>query len=236
MVTYEPGETLVHRLDPRSKLLMQAGLAIAAFTHPSLWWIFGLTVLAVGGLAVARYSPLDALWSYRIVIVVLALGPVIAGIRLGPPWFRIGPALDSVRSVTRLLPVLLVSAGYMYTTPVRDTRAAIQRSIPGRPGQLLAVGVALTVRFVPILRADVATIRSAIRARGGETRSLSDRASRIAGLSLHRAWSRSDALSTALRARCFAYNPTLPPLRFGPIDYLVIGLGLALAVSPLVGL
>ncbi|MFB6233251.1 MAG: energy-coupling factor transporter transmembrane protein EcfT, partial [Haloarculaceae archaeon] len=44
----------------------------------------------------------------------------------------------------------------------------------------------------------------------------------------------ADRLAVALRARCFAYNPTLPPLSFSRIDYPVLGLAAALALSPLV--
>lgn len=234
MLTYEPGETVVHRLDPRAKLAFQLGFAIAVFSRVSLVWTAALTVLALAGVFAARLSPLRVLWNYRVVLVVLAFGPLIGGVALGPPWFRVDPAVRSLRTIVRLVPVLLVSGAFIHATPVRDTRAAIQWTIPGRAGQLLGIGVALTFRFVPVVRADVARIRDAIRARGGENRSLSDRATRIATLSVVRAFRRADRLSLALRARCFAYNPTLPALSFGPADYLVLALAVGLAVAPLV--
>jgi hypothetical protein len=40
-------------------------------------------------------------------------------------------------------------------------------------------------------------------------------------LTLVRAFSRSDQLAVALQARCFAWNPTLPRLRFGRLDAAV---------------
>lgn len=234
MLSFRPGSTVVHRLDPRSKLALQAAVAIAAVGHDSLVWLAGLTGLALLALGLARLSPLRALWAYRVVIGVLALGPVIAGVRLGAPWFAVDPALASLRQVARLLPVLLLSAAYIHATPVRDTRAAVQRTVPGRPGQLLGVGVGLTVRLVPLLRAEVGRIRRAIRTRLGDRRGLRDRASRTAGLSLRRALARSDALAVALRARCLAYNPTLPRLQLAGWDYPVLALATALALSPLV--
>ena len=234
MLTYAPGESIVHRLDPRTKLLFQAGLAVAAIAHPDLVWILGLTAVALLGLAAADLSALRALRAYRFVLVVLALGPVIAGIRLGPPWFALDAAAGSLRSVGRLVPVLLVSAAYVHTTPVRETRAAIQWLVPGRVGQVLGVGVGLTVRFFPLLRRDVGSVRDAVRARGGERRSLRDRLGRIGFLSAARALDRADRLATALKARCFAWNPTLPALSMGRWDVPVLLLGLGLAVSPLV--
>jgi biotin transport system permease protein len=233
MLTYTPGETLAHRLDPRAKIAFQIGFAIAALAASSVLHLLTVFAVAVGCLFAARLSPVRALRAYRLVLLFLALGPVLGGLALGPPWFRVDGALTSLRSVVRIVPVLLVSAAFVHTTPVRGTRAAIQHTIPGRFGQLLGVGVALTFRFVPVVRADVSRIREAIAARGGQRRSARDRATRLATLSLVRAVGRADSLSVALRARCFAYNPTLPALRFSRIDYLVVGAALLLTLSAL---
>lgn len=235
MLTYEPGETVAHRLDPRSKLAFQVGFAVAVFAAPSVRWLAGLVVLAVACSLAARLSPLRVLRAYWIVLVVLATGPVLGGVALGPPWFRVEGALGSLRSVARVVPILFVSGAFVYSTPVRETRAAIQHTVPGRFGQLLGVGVGLTFRFVPVVRSDVRQVREAIRARGGEARPLRDRAQRVATLSLRRAIGRADRLSVALRARCFAYNPTLPALGFSRLDYLVLAASVLLAASPLFG-
>jgi biotin transport system permease protein len=233
MLTYRPGGSLVHRLDPRSKIAFQVGFAIAVFARPSVPWLVAMTALAVVCPLAAGLSVVRALRAYRVVLLVLAIGPIAGGLVFGPPWFRVGPAVESLRAVARIPPVLLVSAAFVHATPVRDTRAAIQRTVPGRPGQLLGVGIALTVRFLPVVRADVRQVREAIRARGGDRRSLRDRASRIATLSAVRALARADGLAVALRARCFAYNPTLPPLGFSRPDYPVLAVSLVLALSPL---
>ncbi len=233
MLTYVPGETVVHRLDPRAKLGFQLGFAVAAFANPEPAWLGGVTLVALAALAAARLSPLVVLRSYRVIFAVLALGPLIAGFRPGPPWFLVDPALDSVLAIARVVPVLLVSAAYVHATPVRDTRAAIQWAIPGRFGQLLGVGVGMTVRFVPLVRADVRRVREAIAARGGDRRPLHDRVGRLGLLSARRALARADRLSVALQARCFAWNPTLPPLSVGPADAAVTAAGIGLAVVAL---
>jgi biotin transport system permease protein len=229
MLTYEPGATVAHRLDPRSKLAFQVGFAVLVFTTSSLATLGVLAGVAAVSLLAARLSPVRALRAYWFLLVVLALGPVLGGLALGPPWFRVDGAVTSLWRVVRIVPLLFVSAAFVHSTPVRDTRAAIQRTVPGRLGQLLGVGVGLTFRFVPILRADVSRIRTAIRVRGGETRPLRERVTRITTLAVVRAFRRGESLSTALRARCFAYNPTLPALRFGPADYVVVVAAAALA-------
>lgn len=233
MIGYQPDDRLAHRLDPRSKLAFQFGFAIAAVTHVSTAGLLASLGLSLVALRAAGLSARRVLGSYRVVLLILLLGPTLAGLRFGSPWIAVGPALDSARSVARVVPVLLVGAGYVRSTPVRDTRAAIQWAVPGRPGALLAVGVGLTVRFLPLLRADVARRREAIAVRGGERRPVRDRAGRLALLSVRRALDRATVLSAALRARCFAYNPTLPVLAFETVDGPVIGVALLLALSPL---
>ncbi|WP_226011827.1 energy-coupling factor transporter transmembrane component T family protein [Halomicrobium salinisoli] len=236
MLSYEPGDALAHRLDPRAKLLFQAGVAVAAFARTDPAWLAGTALLGLAACWPARLSPLRVLRSYRVVLAVLALAPLLAGVALGPPWFRVGPALESLVAVARVVPVLLVSAAYVTTTPVRETRAAIQWLVPGRVGQALGVGVSLTVRFFPLVLRDVRATRTAITARLGDERPLADRARRLSVRSLHRTLDRSDRLALALRARCFAWNPTLPALSFGARDYPVLALGLALLATPLLGL
>ncbi|MBX0295398.1 energy-coupling factor transporter transmembrane component T family protein [Haloarcula nitratireducens] len=232
MLSYRPGNTVVHRLDPRSKLLAQFGLAVAVVAHPTAPWLAGATLLSLLVLAAARLSPFAVVRSYRVVFAVLALAPLLAGIALGSPWFRVEPALRSARLVARVVPVLFVSAAYLTTTPVRETRAAVQRLVPGKPGQLLGVGMALVVRLFPVVLGDVREVRDAMLARGGERRPVWVRARLLAVRSLDRTLARSDRLSVALRARCFAWNPTLPPLSFERRDYPVLALGIALALSP----
>ena len=236
MLTYRDGETLAHRLDPRSKLAVQIGFAVAVFATTDPLWLAALAVVPVASLAAARLSPLAVVRSYRVLLVVLALGPPLAAVTFSPPWVVPERAVRSILSVSRVALLLFVTSAYVVSTPARDSRAAVQRLVPGKPGQLLGVGVELTVRFLPLVRRDVTQVRTAIRARGGDERPLADRARRVALLGTRRAFTRADRLALALRARCFAWNPTLPRLRYRRREYLVTALGIALAVSPLVSL
>jgi biotin transport system permease protein len=233
MLTYRDGETLAHRLDPRSKLAVQVGFAVAVFATTDPVRLAALAVVPLGALAAARLSPLAVVRRYRVLLVILALGPPLAAVSFSPPWVVPERAVRSALSVSRVALLLFVTSAYVVSTPARDSRAAVQRLVPGKPGQLLGVGVGLTVRFLPLVRRDIAQVRTAIRARGGEERSVVDRARRVALVGTRRAFARADRLALALRARCFAWNPTLPALRFRLRDYPVTALGLALAVSPL---
>ena len=233
MLTYEPDETLAHRLDPRSKLAFQVGFAIAAIARLSPRALVVLTVVALLALAAARVPLRRALYAYRFALVVLAAAPLVSALTLGRPWLDLEAAIVPALASYRVLLILLVSAAYVRSTSVRDSRAAIQRTIPGKAGQLLGVGVGLVFRFLPVLFADLRTIREASAARLGDQRGPIDRAARVGTLGLSRAFARADRLSLALQARCFSWNPTLPALSFSRLDVPVLALALVLVVSPL---
>jgi biotin transport system permease protein len=218
MLAYEPGDSIAHRLDPRAKLAVQIGFALAAFAHTTPRGLTVLTALAGVVLAAAALSPLVAVWEVRYALPFLLAGPAFAALTLGPPWVEPAEAVAPALSSYRVVLVLAVSTAYVRTTPVRDSRAAIQRTIPGKFGRLLGVGVALVFRFLPVLLADLSRARAAMQARLGTERSLTDRMEIVATAGIRRAFTRADRLGLALRARCFAWNPTLPALRFSRVD------------------
>ncbi|SEH16029.1 biotin transport system permease protein [Natronorubrum sediminis] len=234
MLTYDPDDTFAHRLDPRSKLAVQIGFAATALAHTSLRALLALSVVTAIILLVARVPVLEALSAYRFALVFLVLAPLIAGLTLGSPWFDLADANDSARASYRVLLILLVSAAYIRSTPVRASRAAIQRTIPGKPGQILGIGVSLVFRFLPVIRGDLRTIRDAMAARLGGQRRVVDRASTLGILGLTWAFDRADRLALAMQARCFAWNPTLPPLSFSRTDYVALAVAVGFGLSAVI--
>jgi biotin transport system permease protein len=234
MLAYEPDESVAHRLDPRAKLAVQIGFALAAFSHTTprgLAITTGLTGIILAG---AALSPLVAVWEVRHALPFLFAGSALAALTLGPPWVVPREALTPALSSYRVVLVLLVSTAYVRTTPVRDSRAAIQRTVPGRVGRMLGVGVALVFRFLPVLLADLSRARAAMQARLGTERPLTDRMEIVAIAGVRRAFARADRLGLALRARCFAWNPTLPALRFTRVDLPALALAAGLFVWAIV--
>jgi biotin transport system permease protein len=70
-------------------------------------------------------------------------------------------------------------------------------------------------------------------ARLGDERPLSERIRLVGVTGLQRVFLRSDRLALALRARCFSWNPTLPPLSFARRDYVVLVASALLAATAL---
>lgn len=218
MLSYEPGSSIAHRLDPRSKLAVQFGVGLVAFTQTNPRGLAVLTVLTGGVLAAGALSPFTAAREIRYALPFLVVGPLLSALVAGPPWIAPGEGVVPALASYRVLLVLVVSVVYVRTTPVRESRAAIQRLIPGRVGRLLGVGVALVFRFLPVLIDDLSRARMAMRGRLGSERRLTDRMGIVGRAGVRRAFSRADRLGLALRARCFAWNPTLPPLGLSLLD------------------
>jgi biotin transport system permease protein len=212
MITYAAGDTLVHRLDPRTKLFVQAAVAVAAFAHTTPRGLIALTAFAVAVCWLAATPLLASLRTYRAFLPFLVAGPLVEGATLGAPWFVPADAATPALASYRVVLLLLVSTAYIRTTRVRESRAAIQWLVPGRPGVVLGAGVGFVLRFLPLLRDDLSSIRAAMDARLGSERSLRERIRLIGVTGLRRVFARADRFALALQARCFAWNPTLPPL------------------------
>jgi biotin transport system permease protein len=231
MLGYEPGDTLAHRLDPRTKLVVQLTFAVAAFAHTDPRGLLVLTGVTMAALASARLSPVSVLRDYRFLLPLLAAAVLFELVTLGPPWLDPAAAVPPLLASYRTLLIVGVAAGYVRTTAARESRAAIQWAIPGKPGRLLGAGVGLVFRFLPLLRRDLAAIRDAENARLGDQRPSRERLATVGAAGLRRAFERADRLAAALSARCFSWNATLPRIRFGAVDVpaLVLAAGLVVA-------
>lgn len=236
MLTYEPGDSVGHRLDARSKLLLQAAFAGAAFAHTDPAGLAVLTGLALVLLALSSTTPGVVFEEYRGVLPFLAAAPAIESLRLGAPWVDPAAAVDPALAAYRTLLLLALVAAYVRTTSVRESEAAVSRLVPGKPGRLLGLGVGLVFRLLPVLQADLARTREAMAARLGGERSLRERVQIVATAGLTRAVARTDRLAVALRARCLSWNPTPPAATFARHDALALALTAALVAWALWGL
>jgi biotin transport system permease protein len=235
MLSFEPGGSFAHRLDPRAKLAVQSTFAAAAFVYTSPRGLLVLSALTAGILTAARTPLFGTLHEYRFLVPFLLAAPLLEASTWGSPWIDPVDAVPAALAGYRVLLVVLVAAAYVRTTPVRSSRAAIQWAVPGRAGRFLGMGTASVFRFLPVLRADLTRIREAHKARLGDTRPVGERMSSIALAAINRAFDRADTFALALQARCFAWNPTLPALRFGYRDVPALALAAALTTAAVLG-
>lgn len=228
MFRFSPTQTPFHRLDPRSKLFLQAGFAAVSLAVASPAGTAAQVGLAAVVLRVAGLSLLDFLRAVRGIVLLLVCATVVGAVQLGPPWIDPTGAREPGLAGLRVLALLAVALVYVRSTPIRSSQAAVRWAVPGRLGRAAALGVGLVFRLVPVLRAELESTRAAVRARGGTARPVSRRMQLVGVVGLARALDRTDRLTHALLARCLSWQPTAPPLAPTRADVPAIAAGLVL--------
>ncbi|WP_067697110.1 energy-coupling factor transporter transmembrane component T family protein [Nocardia jejuensis] len=162
---YHDARTPVHTVPAGAKLLVLAVSGTALFLVPSIWWLTGALALVLGLYALARIP-------WRLTgRQVLGLAPVLLLIMLAQVLF-IGWASAALVGL-RLLTLILLATLVTLTTRTSAMIETIERGLrpltplgvrPERVGLL----VAMTIRFIPVIREQAELVRSAQRARGIE--------------------------------------------------------------------
>lgn len=230
MFVFDGGETPVHRLDARAKLVFQIGFVTTAYLRTDPFSLLVLTIIVAGILHSCRVSIPRAIYGIRHVLAFLALAPLIGGMQLVPPWFAPTGVIDPGLAAYRIVLILLVGMIYVRTTPIRESQAAIAWFIPGRVGRFLGLGVGLVAGMLPQLRRDISRMRTAMRMRHAGERPVRERMTLLSIGILLRGFDRADKRADALRSRCLSWNPTLPPLTWQHRDTATVGCALVLTL------
>ncbi|WP_022702733.1 energy-coupling factor transporter transmembrane component T family protein [Pseudorhodobacter ferrugineus] len=158
-----PTETPLHKLGAGPKLAALAGLSVVIFSLQNLWFILGAGALVCGvylafGLTFARYGAamLRPLWPFLAILV------------LWHAWtsdWALGAAIGGKMMVAVALANLVTM-----TTRLDDMIGVVERlAVPlarfGVKPRVLAVAVALVIRFTPVLMDKAGQLGQAWRAR-----------------------------------------------------------------------
>ncbi|MDD3310876.1 cobalt ECF transporter T component CbiQ [Pseudodesulfovibrio sp.] len=225
---FAEGRSLLHRLDPRFRLLAAAALTLPAAVLHDLR--AALAALAAGALLVllARLSPV------RVAGRVLAVNAFILFLWLfipfsldGAPLLVLGPFTATREGVDLALlltvksnAILLTLMALLGTIPVQDLGPAMQRL--GVPGKLCHI-LLFTYRYIFVIHQEYLTMRQAMQARGFRPRT--DRHTYrsyawLLGMLLVRSWDRAERVHGAMRCRGFQGRfYTLTSFAAAPGDY-----------------
>ncbi len=219
---YLPGNSLLHRLDPRMKLIILMLLIAALFMVKTFlgFFLFGLFVLTV-----FIFSGLP--WRYFLrglrpilFIVVLTLSLHFLFTKGGEVYWRWGfitieeagvylGAFMSLRLVLLVITTLLIT---LTTSPIAFADGIEYLLHPfrrvGVPGHEIAMMMTIALRFIPTLMEESDKIRKAQMARGAdfETGNIFRRARNMVPLLVPlfvSAFRRADELAVAMEARCY---------------------------------
>ena len=218
---YFPGSTVVHRLDPRTKLLMVVLYIVALFL--AKWWVsYGLMLaFLVTAVVLSRIRPKTLFRGLKPLLIIIIFTALINlfysdGQVLVQFWiFRITREgiLQAVFLVLRIMMLVMGTFLLTYTTsPIALTDGLESLLSPLKkirfPVHELAMMMSIALRFIPTLIEETDKIISAQKARGAdfETGNLIRRAKALVPILVPlfvSAFRRADELATAMECRCY---------------------------------
>lgn len=249
---YFPGNTLAHRLDPRTKLIVTVLYIVALFSAHSVYAYAALILTLLVSVRVSRVGAKALLRGLKPVLFIIAFTAILnlfytPGVELVHFWiFRI--TVEGVRTAVTMMAriTLLIMGTFLltYTTsPIHLTDGLESLLGPLKklrlPVHELAMMMSIALRFIPTLIEETDKIMSAQKARGAdfESGSIFQRAKALVPLLVPlfvSAFRRADELATAMECRCYHGGDgrtKLHELHYAARDYLVLLYYLALAVG-----
>ena len=219
---YFPGNSVIHRLDPRAKLIVLVAYIVALFLAVS-WVSYALMVVFL--LACIRISTIPAksfirgmkpLMMILVFTGVLNLFFTTDGEVLGDFWFITITSGGLQRAVFMVIRILLLICGTFlltYTTSpisLTDGLEALMNPLTKIkvPVHELSMMMCIALRFIPTLIEETDKIMSAQKARGAdfESGTLMEKAKALIPILVPlfiSAFRRADELATAMECRCY---------------------------------
>lgn len=242
---YVPGDSLLHRLDPRTKLLALVAVLLVAVAAASPGVLAGLLVLLLGLAVASRTGP--ALRRVRfLAVTVLIFPPVLwslVGVGRADGWGagagEVG--LFGLAAGLRLCSMVIASALFLATTRNEELVAGLLRW--GLPYPF-AFALSAALRLVPTFVASAVAVAEAQRARGHDL----DAGNPLQRMRKHLplvvpvlagSLRSTNQLAMALEARGFGARPRRTQyleLRYRPADWVGTVLSLVAILAALYGL
>ncbi len=219
---YFPGDSFLHRLDPRFKIVMTLLYIVMLFMSGELYsMIFGMIYCIVAfilsNLSIKLFRKnIKPLLPILLITAVLDL----LFIREGTVYFQAGffkltedGVFTAVRMVVRILFLIIGSSLLTYTTSPIQLTDAIERLLSPLkklhfPVHSFAMMMSIALRFIPTLMDETDKIIAAQKARGAgfDSSKLMDKAKALVPVLIPlfvSAFRRAEELATAMECRCY---------------------------------
>ena len=247
---YFPGNSFIHRLDPRTKLIMLIVYIVALFVAVS--WVSYAVMLAflIGCIAISQIPPKSIVRGMKPMVMILAFTAILnlfmtQGETVLVHFWIITITLEGVvRAIQMMVRILMLITGTFlltYTTsPIALTDGLESLLSPLKkihlPVHELAMMMCIALRFIPTLIEEPDKIMSAQKARGAdfESGSLMERVKALGPILIPlfiSAFRRADELATAMECRCYhggEGRTKMKLLRYSRLDFEAFGAGIVL--------
>ncbi len=251
-----PGDSFVHRLDPRTKLLMVVVYIVALFLATN-WLGYGLVIAFLAVAIKISTIPLKSITRGLKPVMMIVVFTGLLNLFFTPGTHEIvnifGFSLtwEAVeRAAQMILRIMLLITGTFlltYTTsPIALTDGLENLLGPLKvikfPVHELSMMMCIALRFIPTLIEETDKIMCAQKARGAdfENGSLMDRARALIPILVPlfiSAFRRADELATAMECRCYQGGEgrtKLKQLHYTRLDFIAYGVGALLLVGVIV--
>ena len=241
-----PGDTIVHRLDARTKLILVIVYIVGLFQAVG-WVSYGAVTLATAACMwlshISAKNIFKGLKPMLFIIVLTALLNIFYtdGTPIIPGWVITWEGI--ARAVQMILRIVLLITGTFlltYTTsPIALTDGLEKLMNPLKkikvPVHEMTMMMSMALRFIPTLIEETDKIMSAQKARGAdfETGSLIDRAKALQPVMVPlcvSAFRRADELAVAMESRCYhggEGRTRMKQLRLAARDFIALAVGAA---------
>ena len=239
-----PGNSIIHRLDPRFKIIMTLLFIVMLFAGDSAWClviggIFTLMCIFLSKIPFKMFvKSVKPLVPFLLITALLNLFFVSSG-EVYFRWKFIKVTSDGINiSVFMIVRIILLIAGsslLTYTTSPITLTDAIERLLSPLkklkfPVHELAMMMSIALRFIPTLIEETDKIISAQKARGAEidSGSFMTRVKNLVSIIIPlfiSAFRRADELATAMECRCYnggSGRTKLRQLKSGARDYIAL--------------
>jgi len=236
---YIPGESILHKLDPRFKIIWTVLLMVAVFII-NTWQEYVIMGAFIALLLVISDIPVkQSLKGIKPLVLILAITAILNIFFVkGTPLVKLGPVMityEGIISAVMLffrLVMLVVAASLMTltTTPMAMTDGIERMMKPlervGVPAHEIAMMMSIALRFIPTLMEETERIMKAQASRGADfdTGSLLKRVKSFIPVLVPlfvSAFKRADELAEAMEARCYhggRGRTRLKQIRFTMLD------------------
>lgn len=250
---YFPGNSPVHRLDPRTKLIVVVLYIVALFVAVS-WVSYGIMLLfLLTAIRISRIPPKAIIRGMKPLVVILLFTGILnlfyseGGTVLVKFWVITITTEGLKRAVFMVSRILMLISGTFlltYTTsPIALTDGLESLLNPLKrihvPVHELSMMMCIALRFIPTLIEETDKIMNAQKARGAdfESGSIMDRAKALIPVLVPlfiSAFRRADELATAMECRCYQGGEgrtKMKMLRYSRMDFYAFGAGFALVAA-----
>ena len=247
---YFPGDTPIHRLDPRTKLILVVLYIIALFQAKAWLSYLLLIALTIICMAISRITPKNIFKGLKPMLFIIAVTALLnlfytKGTPVREGWIITWEGIDhAVKMMLRI--TLLITGTFLltYTTSPMALTDGLEMLL--RPLKKLKVPVhemtlmmSMALRFIPTLIEETDKIMSAQKARGAdfETGSLIQRAKALLPILVPlfvSSFRRADELAVAMESRCYhggEGRTRMNELHYATNDYVALFLGILLLAA-----